>query len=304
MLKERFQEGPCAPPFFSAVATLLWATVASAQPVDRADLVHCAAMSTDARKLACFESLLEEPAGASDDRAAETAVAPAQEPPPVASSVAESRIAPEVAAAGKARMDSADVPNSSGDALLEGGVEPDAAREPIVASGDSVASPVSEGATAAAKIAVEIAHAPAVSDDAGAALMRHGAAASAQPMASAAQPDSATDTGNVAAVSQPTDPASDVPATLSDDFGREHVANVADEPEERVTATVTNVTRDYTKRLVFQFENGQVWRQQEARRFQYPKDGAFDVEIARGVFGDYQLRVNGEGRMTRIKRLQ
>ena len=130
------------------------------------------------------------------------------------------------------------------------------------------------------------------------------ATASVQSVAQSTPPAAARAADPPAAVPEVADAALEAPGTLSDDFGREHVANVADEPEERVTATVTNVTRDYTKRLVFQFENGQVWRQQEARRFQYPKDGAFDVEIARGVFGDYQLRVNGEGRMTRIKRLQ
>ena len=97
------------------------------------------------------------------------------------------------------------------------------------------------------------------------------------------------------------------PATTpqpGNDFGRKYVKDDDDEARQDVTITVNEVTLDRYKRLHFQFVNGQVWRQLEARRFQYPKNEPFDVVISRGVLGDYQLRVGGEGRMTRIKRVK
>ena len=91
----------------------------------------------------------------------------------------------------------------------------------------------------------------------------------------------------------------------ADDFGREYLEDEDDEEaSDTLTATVNEVTADRTKRLVFRFANGQVWRQLEPRRFQYPRREAFDVVISRGVLGDYQLRVGGKGRMTRIKRIK
>lgn len=90
--------------------------------------------------------------------------------------------------------------------------------------------------------------------------------------------------------------------------GREHLpARAAGEPPaaEVVTATVVAVTRrPVTRELTFEMDNGQVWRQMEAGHYRYPKDGAFDVEIRQGLMGDYQMRVGGEGRMTRIVRVK
>ena len=98
------------------------------------------------------------------------------------------------------------------------------------------------------------------------------------------------------------DPATPQPDA---DFGREYVEDDEEEDDRQdVTATVNEVSPDRYKRLHFYFANGQVWRQLEARRFQYPKNEPFDVVISRGVLGDYQLRVGGKGRMTRIKRIK
>lgn len=92
--------------------------------------------------------------------------------------------------------------------------------------------------------------------------------------------------------------AADVEA--ADDFGREEQRS----KPEALSATVSEVSADRLRRLVFQFENGQVWRQQEPRHFPYPRNEPFDVVISRGLLGDYQLRVGGEGRMTRVRRLK
>lgn len=203
MSHARRLEGPRAPLFITlAIATGFAGAPLHAQSVDRADLQRCADMSTAERKLACFESLLDNPPSA--------AVLPAAPPPP-----ADAVPALEKAAA---------------------------------ATTEPVQDPVTESAP--------------------------------EPLTTA----------------QP-----------ADDFGDEYVKESAeddDDQREDVTATVNKVTLDRYKRLRFEFANGQVWRQLEARRFPYPNDEPFDVVISRGVFGDYQLRVGGEGRMTRIKRLK
>lgn len=75
--------------------------------------------------------------------------------------------------------------------------------------------------------------------------------------------------------------------------------------DEGFKAVVVNVTSNRVlRRLTFEMENGEVWRQVESDRLYYPKDGPFEVVVRRGIMGDYQMRVGGEGRMTRIKRIR
>ena len=96
-------------------------------------------------------------------------------------------------------------------------------------------------------------------------------------------------------------------ATMPDDLGEEYLkrsgAAGPQEPE-RIVATVSEVTESRSGRLYFRFTNGQVWRQNEARRFRYPRSGEFDVIISRGMMGDYQLRIDDGGPMTRISRVE
>lgn len=97
-----------------------------------------------------------------------------------------------------------------------------------------------------------------------------------------------------------------VVAAAPDDLGDEHLQPVETkeaEPESYF-ATVDKVTREYDRRLTFYFTNGQVWRQVASDYLQYPKGKTFDVEISQGMMGDYQIRVGGEGRMTRISRIK
>ena len=85
--------------------------------------------------------------------------------------------------------------------------------------------------------------------------------------------------------------------------GSEQLEEKADQPDV-LTATVVKVAKGRFDILYFHFDNGQIWRQVQARRFHYPRDRPFDVSIATGMMGDYQLRVAGDGPMTRIKRIQ
>lgn len=71
-----------------------------------------------------------------------------------------------------------------------------------------------------------------------------------------------------------------------------------------IKAVVVGVNKGYNRTLYFHLANGHVWRQMEPRHFQYPKRGAFDVNISRGVMGDYRLRIGEKGRMVRVRRVQ
>ena len=80
-------------------------------------------------------------------------------------------------------------------------------------------------------------------------------------------------------------------------------------PEDRnddvtVIATVVEVERGRNNVLYFHFEDGQIWRQIEGRRFSYPRNGPFDVEITTGLMREFRLRLVTGGPMTRIRRLK
>jgi hypothetical protein len=91
------------------------------------------------------------------------------------------------------------------------------------------------------------------------------------------------------------------PATASD-FG---LPEPAREPSSRsVTLPVSRVDRDSRERLVFNMEDGSIWRQIRNEYLSYPRKEAFAAEISRGMMGDYQLRINGRGRSTRVERIR
>lgn len=98
--------------------------------------------------------------------------------------------------------------------------------------------------------------------------------------------------------------AATVTAVADSDFGQEHLDLPEEKEDEIFRARVTNVTKDHYKVLYFHLDNGHVWRQMEARHFEYPKNGEFDINITRGMMGDYRLRIGDNGRMVRIRRVQ
>lgn len=95
-------------------------------------------------------------------------------------------------------------------------------------------------------------------------------------------------------------------AEMPNEFGAEHLGSPGDDDGDirSLNATVVEVEKDRHKILVFTFENGQVWRQIEGRRFSYPKKESFDVVINTGMMGDYRLRLAKGGPMTRIRRVK
>lgn len=92
--------------------------------------------------------------------------------------------------------------------------------------------------------------------------------------------------------------------TSADTLGAEHLRDPASEEPEQVTAIVTDVTKGRNDVLYFHFANGQIWRQIEPRRWPYPKQGNFEVQVTVGMMGEYRMRIGEKGRMTRIRRVQ
>ena len=92
----------------------------------------------------------------------------------------------------------------------------------------------------------------------------------------------------------------------SADLGIEQLESRENEVEpDVVVATVVDVTTGGFDHLFFHMDNGSVWRQVEARYFPYPRrSDSFEVEISRGILGEYQMRVEGKGRMVRIRRVE
>lgn len=111
----------------------------------------------------------------------------------------------------------------------------------------------------------------------------------------------------------PTSPEADNPAEVAnppprdDEFGLEYLVRQergSAMDDELLHATVTEVSKGRHDILFFHLDNGQVWRQIEARHYAYPKNSEFAVTINRGMMGEYRLRIGDNGRMVRIRRVQ
>ncbi len=194
---------------------------------------------------------------------------PADEPPPDASDPALADTEPAVPA-----LADEDLPTR------ESEPPPDASTSEQAAVQGEGPSPLAEPAAAVdADVAVPISESRSESAAADAATVTTGA------------------TGAPAADTPP--PA---PRTPDDEFGREHLSSRGEDEAAVLNATVIDVGKDRHGALIFYLDNGQVWRQMEARYFPYPRNGQFDVVISTGVMGEYRLQVGGTGRKVTIRR--
>jgi hypothetical protein len=91
------------------------------------------------------------------------------------------------------------------------------------------------------------------------------------------------------------------PAPLDDEIGKESLGR-ENKDELMVQGTVVRCTKDATKKYLFYFDNGQVWKQKDNTNFRW-KDCAFDVTITKDFFG-YRMTPVGETRRVRIARLK
>jgi hypothetical protein len=133
-----------------------------------------------------------------------------------------------------------------------------------------------------------------------------GSAVSAPPERSTAPRAPVREPTSRTATAEPDAPRRDSEDPTDEDLGERYLRDPPAEPDgpEVIVRRVERVEAQRGRPLLFHFADGQVWRQMTAERFLYPRRRAFDAHITQGIMGDYQLRVEGEGRMTRIVRVR
>lgn len=102
----------------------------------------------------------------------------------------------------------------------------------------------------------------------------------------------------------PADPPTEAVRTPDGGPGAERLERRGPRRMAPARAVVASVVRVGRGNLEFRMEDGSVWRQIEARTFPHPRDGRFEVEITQGLLGEYRLRVDGRGRMARVRRVR
>jgi hypothetical protein len=90
-------------------------------------------------------------------------------------------------------------------------------------------------------------------------------------------------------------------AQLGEKYLEKKISNTQDQT---VVLTLKTAYKNKHKLWVFEFTNGQIWRQLERQYIRVPKDSTTSVTISAGVFGSHDLRVGGTGRPIKVKRLK
>jgi hypothetical protein len=90
------------------------------------------------------------------------------------------------------------------------------------------------------------------------------------------------------------------PASEDADFGRKKTK--AELEGEALVSGIAAIGRDAYDRLIFELDNGQIWRQVEYKRF--PVEAGQSAEIRHGAFGSYKLYIQGKKRWTRVRRVE
>ena len=89
-----------------------------------------------------------------------------------------------------------------------------------------------------------------------------------------------------------------------DDLGSETLPRGSRDDVEKleVRATVSRCEKDFRKKYLFHFDNGQIWKQTSDKRL-YFKECNFEVTITKDFFG-YKMQQDGEKRRIRISRVK
>jgi len=127
--------------------------------------------------------------------------------------------------------------------------------------------------------------------------------AAAEPAAAPAAvkpPPAAATTPETAPVAEKAPGVKVVP--LDDSTAKARVIEPGDEPEVQIRGRVVSCRKDATRKYLFYFDNGQIWRQKDNTNIRW-RDCKFDVTITKDVFG-YKMVADNEGRQVRISRLK
>jgi len=254
------------------VQFLVLGDTAVAQNVQQADLEQCAGLATAEQKLACYENLTA--IGSGEAQSAVTSEATSS---PVAVVASETTVEGDTS-------DTENLLTPLATAAVAADPDPDLGRSSLDATSTTPTPSAPVEGPGAVVTGVVAGTSGAKADSAVAATISSGVESASAPP-----------------------PGSDIKGQdIPEDFGREHLDESGEPGKEasHVTATVIEVEERSNKVLYFYFENGQIWRQLEGRRFSYPRSGEFDVTINTGMMGDYRLRLEKGGPMTRIQRVQ
>ena len=96
------------------------------------------------------------------------------------------------------------------------------------------------------------------------------------------------------------------PVQEDNDLGAEHLARKKpqNKDDDHLISAVVKMTIDRTGRRIFFLENGQIWAQNEPDFISIPKKRKYFASVRRGGVGTYRLRIDGKGRITRVRRLK
>lgn len=74
--------------------------------------------------------------------------------------------------------------------------------------------------------------------------------------------------------------------------------------ESSLNVTLVHAFKDKSQRWVFEFDNGQVWQQLEARYLKIDMSSKITGELSEGIFGSYDLKLHPSSKTIKVKRLQ
>ncbi|MFT2089432.1 hypothetical protein [Paraglaciecola sp. 2405UD69-4] len=114
-------------------------------------------------------------------------------------------------------------------------------------------------------------------------------------------PYPAPSSDKLATHSEPEKPKQEVAKFSESDFGLEHKKNLG-ELAETILATIATIQKDAHKKLIFTFENGQVWKQTDSDRFR-AKQGD-KVLVKRGLLNSFYLSKANSNKRIRVTRVK
>lgn len=88
------------------------------------------------------------------------------------------------------------------------------------------------------------------------------------------------------------------------ELGEKYIPKKGEVNDNRYTFTLVRTEKDPRDRWLFFFENGQVWRQLEARYMRRVKDTPVEVFITEEIFGSYRLQIANTKKRIKVQRVK
>lgn len=101
-----------------------------------------------------------------------------------------------------------------------------------------------------------------------------------------------------------TPPRDDDGAAPATGPGQEHVQPARTVEDAEYTAALLGVGENNYGRLLFELDNGQVWRQLDSRFVALPDAFPAEVTITKGLLGSFNLRIGDDGRRIKVRRVK